>query len=107
VRYTLIENFLDTFFPQINGVLLFGSYIEREEKVNDVDLILLSDRFSYSSQESFIFLQMKINTIKINWSDVLGVMAKHYQQGNFYAKSFKEGVIIADRSQKIIKFLPG
>ena len=88
MNYSTIEYFLRDYFPDIEGVILFGSYIENPLKANDIDLLLVSTKFSCASKESFYFNNIKINTIKFPVSEVFSVLAKHFQQGDFYRLVF-------------------
>jgi antitoxin component HigA of HigAB toxin-antitoxin module len=81
----------------MESVILFGSYINNPGKANDIDLLLMSKNFNYSSKESFICENKKINVIKFNLSEVFAILAKHYQQGDFYKLVFTKGIIITDR----------
>ncbi|MEO8240043.1 MAG: hypothetical protein ABI793_15445 [Flavobacterium sp.] len=100
----IIFRFLKKYFPNIEGVLLFGSYINNPVNANDIDLLLISNNFLYSSQESFFFEEIKINTIKFNESEMFNILAKHYQQGDFYRLVFINGVILLDKN-KTLKFI--
>lgn len=97
MNYRLINRFLNKHFQEIESVVLFGSYIENPDKANDIDLLLMSKNFHYSSKESFDFENKKINVIKLNLSEVFSILAKHYQQGDFYKLVFTKGIIITDR----------
>jgi hypothetical protein len=55
MNYKLILNFLNKHFQEIESVVLFGSYIDNPIKANDINLLLLSKSFYFSSLESFIF----------------------------------------------------
>lgn len=101
MTYKLIYNFLNEHFQEIESVILFGSYIDNPSKANDVDLLLMSKNFFYSSKESFIFENKKINVIKFNISEVFAILAKHYQQGDFYKLVFTKGIIIKDEFKEI------
>lgn len=96
MNYKLIHNFLNKHFQEIESVVLFGSYIDNPSKANDIDLLLMSNKFFYSSKESFIFENKKINVIKFNISEVFAILAKHYQQGDFYKLVFTKGIVIKD-----------
>ena len=96
MAYKLIYNFLNKHFQEIESVVLFGSYIDNPNKANDIDLLLISKNFLYSIKESFIFENKKINVIKFNISEVFAILAKHYQQGDFYKLVFTNGIIIKD-----------
>lgn len=96
MKYNLIEKFLNKNFPNIESAILFGSYIENPEKANDIDLLLISNNFFYSSKESFLFEKKKINVIKFNISEVFSILSKHYQQGDFYRLVFAKGIILID-----------
>ena len=96
MTHKLIHNFLNKHFQEIESVILFGSYIDNPSKANDIDLLLMSNKFFYSSKESFIFESKKINVIKFNISEVFAILAKHYQQGDFYKLVFIKGVVIKD-----------
>lgn len=104
MNYKLIHNFLNKHFQEIESVILFGSYIDNPSKANDIDLLLMSNKFFYSSKESFIFENKKINVIKFNISEVFAILAKHYQQGDFYKLVFTKGIIIVDKN-KDVKFV--
>ena len=97
MTYKLIHNFLNKHFQEIESVILFGSYIDNPSTANDIDMLLLSKNFFYSSKESFIFENKKINVIKLNVSEVFAILAKHYKQGDFYKLVFSKGVIIKDK----------
>ncbi|CAH0295583.1 hypothetical protein [Chryseobacterium sp. Bi04] len=99
--YHNIYDFLDQYFPSIEGCILFGSYIEKKDKANDVDLLLISERFSFSSTESFTYKNLAFNIIKINFSEVLNIMSKQFKQGNFLSHAFKTGTIIKDENQEL------
>lgn len=99
--YHSIFDFLDQYFPSIEGCILFGSYIKKKDKANDVDLLLISEGFSFSSTESFNFKNLAFNTIKINFSEVLNIMAKQFMQGNFLSHAFKTGIILIDVNQEL------
>lgn len=101
VGYSLIEVFVNNNFPDIEGVLLFGSYIDNPAKANDIDLLLLSEKFLYSSKELFVFEGIKFNIIKFNVSEVFSILAKHYLQGDFYRLVFENGIIIVDRKKDL------
>lgn len=100
--YQKIYNFLDRYFPSIEGCILFGSYIDKGEEANDIDLLLISNNFSFSSTESFVFNECPFNTIKINSSEILNIIAKQFKQGNFLAHAFKTGVVIKDETREVI-----
>jgi hypothetical protein len=102
MNYKLIHNFLNKHFQEIESVVLFGSYIDNPSKANDIDLLLLSKKFFYSSKESFLFEGMKINVIKFNISEVFSILAKHYQQGDFYKLVFTKGVVIKDKFNDVL-----
>lgn len=104
MEYKLINDFINKYFPNIEGVLLFGSYINNPAKANDIDLLLMSNKFLYSSQESFFFEGIKINTIKFSEDEIFNVLAKHYQQGDFYRLVFINGIILLDHN-KTLKFI--
>jgi hypothetical protein len=97
----LINKFLNQHFPNIEGVLLFGSYITNPEKANDVDLILLSDRFVSSSRESYVFENVKFNPIKFNLSQIFDILSRNYKQGDFYRIVFQEGIAFLDKNKDI------
>jgi hypothetical protein len=101
MKYEIIENFLNSHFTGIEGCILFGSYVDNPTKANDIDLLLISNKFSYSSKESFYFEGMKINTIKFNIIDVFSILAKHYQQGDFYKFVFLKGIVIVDKNKDL------
>lgn len=101
--YKELNNFLDYYFPKIEGCILFGSYAEKKEKANDVDLLLISNKFSSSSTESFIYNGIIYNTIKINSLEVLDTIAKQFKQGNFLAHAFKTGIIIKDETKELLQ----
>jgi hypothetical protein len=101
VNYKIIYNFLSKHFQEIESVVLFGSYIDNPKKANDIDLLLMSHKFLYSSKESFLFEGMKINVIKFNISEVFSILAKHYQQGDFYRMVFARGIVIVDKNKDI------
>lgn len=101
MNYDIIESFLKNNFPSIDGVILFGSYIDNPLVANDIDLLLVSEKFSYSSKESFFYAGIKINTVKFNPGDIFGILAKHYQQGDFYKLVFENGIIIRDIKRDI------
>lgn len=96
MNYNIIITFLNKHFQEIESAVLFGSYINNPSNANDIDLLLLSKKFMYSSKESFIYENYKINIIKLNISEVFSILAKHYQQGDFYKLIFKKGIIIKD-----------
>lgn len=104
MEYKIILRFLKNYFPDIEGVLLFGSYIDNPLKSNDVDLLLISNNFLYSSQESFFFEGIKVNVMKFNESEMFNVLAKFYKQGDFYRLVFINGVILLDKN-KTLKFI--
>ena len=97
----LINKFLNQHFPNIEGVLLFGSYITNPEKANDVDLILISDRFVSSSRESYVFENVKFNPIKFNSSQIFDILSRNYKQGDFYRIVFQEGIAFLDKNKDI------
>ena len=99
--YKLIHNFLNKHFQEIESVVLFGSYIDNPSKANDIDLLLMSHKFLYSSKESFLFEGIKINVIKFNISEVFSILAKHYQQGDFYKLVFSKGIVIVDKNKDV------
>lgn len=101
MKYSLIEHFLHTHFPGIEGAILFGSYVDNPITANDIDLLLVSKKFSYASKESFFYENIKINTIKINISDVFNILAKHFQQGDFYKLVFSNGIILVDKCKDL------
>lgn len=101
MNYKLPQNFIKEYFPNIEGALLFGSYINNPTEANDVDLLLLSNKFSYASKESFLFEKKKINVIKLNLSEVFSILAKHYQQGDFYRLVFVKGIILLDQKNDV------
>ena len=101
MRYELINAFLKKHFPNIEGALLFGSYISNPAQANDIDLILVSNDFSYSSKESFIFDKIKINTIKLKVNEIFSIFSKHFQQGDFYRIVFSNGVILVDTNKNL------
>ena len=96
MNYKLIYSFLNKHFQEIESVVLFGSYIDNPSNANDIDLLLMSKNFFYSSKESFIFENKKINVIKFNISEVFAILAKHYQQGDFFKLVFTKGIVIKD-----------
>lgn len=97
----LIHNFLNKYFPNIEGVLLFGSYISNPEKANDVDLLLVSNNFVSSSRESYIFENVKFNPIKFNPSQIFDILSRNYKQGDFYRIVFQEGIAFIDKNKDI------
>ncbi|WP_310556452.1 nucleotidyltransferase domain-containing protein [Flavobacterium sp.] len=97
----LIHNFLNQHFPDIEGVLLFGSYVTNPEKANDVDLLLVSDNFVSSSRESYIFENVKFNPIKFNPSQIFDILSRNYKQGDFYRIVFQEGIAFVDKNKDI------
>jgi hypothetical protein len=97
----LIQNFLDHYFPNIEGVLLFGSYITNPEKANDVDLLLISNSFVSSSRESYIYENVKFNPIKLNSSQIFDTFSRDYKQGDFYRIVFQEGIAMIDKNKDI------
>lgn len=101
MAYKIINNFLNKHFQEIESVVLFGSYIDNPNKANDIDLLLISKNFLYSIKESFVFENKKINVIKLNITEVFAILAKHYQQGDFYRLVFTRGVIIKDELKDI------
>ncbi|OAZ04690.1 nucleotidyltransferase domain-containing protein [Flavobacterium succinicans] len=101
MAYKIINNFLNKHFQEIESVVLFGSYIDNPNKANDIDLLLISKNFLYSIKESFIFEDKKINVIKLNITEVFAILAKHYQQGDFYKLVFTRGVIIKDKLKDV------
>lgn len=94
--YKEIKVFLDLHFPSIEGCILFGSYINNPEKANDIDLLLCDERFSFSYKESFTHNGKLYNTIKVNTNEILAILAKQYQQRNFFSQIFKSGIILID-----------
>ena len=96
MKYNIIITFLNKHFQEIESAVLFGSYIDNPSKANDIDLLLMSKKFLYSSKESLIFENHKINVIKFNISEVFAILAKHFQQGDFYKLVFTKGVLIKD-----------
>jgi Polymerase beta, Nucleotidyltransferase len=97
----LINKFLNHHFPNIEAVLLFGSYITNPKKANDVDLILLSDRFVSSSRESYVFENVKFNPIKFNLSQIFDILSRNYKKGDFYRIVFQEGIAFLDKNKDI------
>ena len=101
MNHKLIYTFLDQYFPDIEGVLLFGSYITNPEKANDVDLLLVSNNFVSSSRESYIFENVKFNPIKFNPSQIFDILSRNYKQGDFYRIVFQEGISFIDKNKDI------
>uniref|UniRef100_UPI0025E9A4C3 nucleotidyltransferase domain-containing protein n=1 Tax=uncultured Empedobacter sp. TaxID=410844 RepID=UPI0025E9A4C3 len=101
--YQEIESFLNKYFPLIEGCVLFGSYAEKKEKANDIDLLLISNKFSFSSTESFIYNDFIFNAIKINSLEILNTIARQFKQGNFLAHALKTGTIIRDESKELLQ----
>jgi hypothetical protein len=101
MNHYIIENFLNSHFAGIEGCILFGSYTDNPTNANDIDLLLISNKFSYSSKESFYFEGIKINTIKFNITEVFSILAKHYQQGDFYRLVFSKGIVIVDKNKDL------
>ncbi|WP_223560125.1 nucleotidyltransferase domain-containing protein [Chryseobacterium lathyri] len=101
--YKKLNDFLDKHFPNIEGCILFGSYAEKKEKANDIDLLLISNKFSFSSTESFVHNNFAFNTIKINPLEILNITAKQFKQGNFLAHAFKTGIIIRDKTKELLQ----
>ncbi|MFK7060576.1 nucleotidyltransferase domain-containing protein [Flavobacterium oreochromis] len=101
MTYKLIYNFLNKHFQEIESVILFGSYVDNPDTANDIDLLLMSDKFLYSSKESFFFERKKINIIKINSKEVFSILAKHFLQGDFYRLVFSKGIILIDRNKDL------
>lgn len=97
----LIHHFLNQYFPNIEGVLLFGSYITNPEKANDVDMLLVSNNFVSSSRESYIFENVKFNPIKFNPSQIFDILSRNYKQGDFYRIVFQEGIAFLDKNKDI------
>jgi hypothetical protein len=97
----LIHHFLNQYFPNIDGVLLFGSYITNPEKANDVDLLLVSNNFVSSSRESYVFENVKFNPIKFNPSQIFDILSRNYKQGDFYRIVFQEGIAFVDKNKDI------
>ncbi|WP_347053576.1 hypothetical protein [Flavobacterium olei] len=97
----LLKSVLDINFPEIDGVLLFGSYIKNPSKANDVDLLLISDGFLYSSKELIIYKGKKFNVIKFASSEVSSILANIFMQGDFYKVVFQEGIVLSDKKKDI------
>lgn len=97
----LIYNFINKHFPNIEGVLLFGSYIKNPEEANDVDLLLVSNSFVSSSRESYIFEDVKFNPIKFNPSQIFDILSRNYKQGDFYRIVFQEGIAFVDKNKDL------
>lgn len=101
MSHKIIRKFLSKHFPFLESVILFGSYIDTPSTANDIDLLLIDNKFSYSSKESFVFEGMKYNCIKFNTNEVTSILAKHYQQGDFYRVVFEKGIIISDKNKEL------
>lgn len=97
----LVYKFIDQYFPNVEGVLLFGSYIKNPEKANDVDLLLVSNSFVSSSRESYIFENVKFNPIKFNPSQIFDILSRNYKQGDFYRIVFQEGIAFVDKNKDL------
>jgi hypothetical protein len=94
--YKDIKAFIKLHFPSIQGCILFGSYAKNPEDANDIDLLLCDERFSFSYKESFTHNGKLYNTIKVNTNEILAILAKQYQQRNFFSQVFKSGIILID-----------
>ncbi|MCJ8153285.1 hypothetical protein MKJ01_05860 [Chryseobacterium sp. SSA4.19] len=99
--YQQIDQFLDHYFPLLEGCILFGSYKDDCNHANDIDLLLISRKFSFSATESFVFNGLPFNTIKINSTEVLNIVAKQFRQGNFLSHAFKTGIVIRDETKEL------
>lgn len=97
----LIYSFIDKHFPNIEGALLYGSYIKNKKKANDIDLLLISKRFLYSTKESFLYKSKKFNVIKLNNDEIYSVLSKHYLQGDFYKHIFLDSIVLMDNDRQI------
>jgi hypothetical protein len=99
--YQEIKHFLNLHFPSIEGCILFGSYAKNPEKANDIDLLLVDNKFSFSNKESFKHNGKLYNTIKANPNEILNIVSKQYQQKNLFYHIVNSGVIVKDAKKNL------
>ena len=95
-----INEFIGEFYPEVSGVLLFGSASMKEKKHRDIDLLIVDEKFSYPSKSNIQFQDENFSVIKVSYNDVFNVLAEDYKNG-IYKNIFETGFIIKDD----IKFL--
>jgi len=99
--YKEITEFLNNYFPLIEGCILFGSYINTPKKANDIDLLLVDNKFSFSNKESFKYKGKLYNTIKVNPNEILNIVSKQYQQKNLFYHIIRSGIVIKDNKKNL------
>ena len=90
-----INNFLNHYYPNSSGVLLFGSASFKVKNFQDIDLLIIDEKFSYTSKSSIYYLNDYFNIIKISNYDNFNILAEDYMTG-IYRNIFSTGFIIKD-----------
>lgn len=99
--YKEIDDFLNIFFPHLEGCILFGSYTTNSQKANDIDLLLCDNKFSFAYKESFKHKGKIYNVIKVNPLEILNILAEQYKRRNFFSQIFKTGIIVSDKTGQL------
>ncbi|REC60473.1 hypothetical protein DRF65_20635 [Chryseobacterium pennae] len=96
-----INKFLYDYFPNVNGVLLFGSASLSQQNFEDIDLLIIDEKFSYVAKENFYYDRQQFGIIKIPLNDIFNILAHDFKNG-IYKHIFETGFIIKDEL-KILK----
>ena len=96
--YKEIDDFLNIFFPHLEGCIVFGSYTTNPKNANDIDLLLCDNKFSFAYKESFKHKGKLYNVIKVNPFEILNILSEQYKRRNFFSQIFKTGIIISDKT---------
>lgn len=91
----LINQFIEKDYPDVNGVMLFGSASFNTKNFQDIDLLFVDEKFSFSSKSNVYYLGNQFSIHKISSNDVYNVLAKDYNVG-IYKHIFETGFIIKD-----------
>jgi len=99
--YKEVDDFLNIFFPHLEGCIVFGSYTVNSVNANDIDLLLCDNKFSFAYKESFKHKGKLYNVIKVNPFEILNILSEQYKRRNFFSQIFKTGIILSDKTGQL------
>jgi hypothetical protein len=96
-------SFIEQYFQDTDGVLLFGSAI-RSDIYEDIDLLILYDKFSYFSKETIPYKNSSFSIIKVPSHEIFNLLADDFKDG-IYRNIIDSGIILKDsyNTLKVLK----
>lgn len=91
----IIDVFLENYYPKSNGVLLFGSASFKKVNFQDIDLLVVDEKFSYISKIEVNFNHNRFSVIKVPADGLFNLLAEDFKKG-VYKNIFETGFIIKD-----------